>query len=315
MQSTTLYLINFIISFIQQSTFSKTMEVLRSFIISIVIRRRYLFHLHNKSHVVTLTLLKAEGIIEEASAFSFGALPSIFITINSIGANKKCFQKIQSNTATMENLEWNQSHQVFMENKRSLICLNVMARQTLLGDYFIGQIVIDPFKFYSNKDSHIEFEIEEPITGTPKLPIFNDVGEKNLTEPTPRVDRGKLFLKLRFPSPLTNLCGWFVEISTNIFGIKETCPVWLVVTSDNNLNRIFTFYTSKYVGNVKRTFCLDELQTSTYKKEISYNISGMFEAGIFELTLTSLESFTFGWGEDSAKNKALWRSILCKSMT
>lgn len=65
------------------------------------------------------------------------------------------------------------------------------------------------------------------------------------------------------------MCGWFHEVSTNIFGVQDRSTIW-VVLHRNNANKWFCIaYDSKYSGDsgLKRTIDCDMIKTVDVKRE------------------------------------------------
>ena len=87
------------------------------------------------------------------------------------------------------------------------------------------------------------------------MPLHNIIGELCPTQPEPREDSGKINIRLSVPSAFTNMCGWFYEMTTNIFGVIDKQKIWVVLHKNNAKKRFCIAYDSKFSGDagLKRT--------------------------------------------------------------
>jgi hypothetical protein len=152
-----------------------------------------------------------------------------------------------------------------------------------------------------------ELALDLPICGSPDIPLFNIIGEKCPTQPPPRVDSGVVKVKLSLPSPFTDMCGWFSEITTNIFGVQSRALIW-VVLHRNNANKWFCIaYDSKFSGDsgLKRTIDCHMIKS----------VRSRVDTNTIEMVIGSAnEQVIWAWEDDSAKHKGKWLRSLSRNV-
>jgi hypothetical protein len=175
------------------------------------------------------------------------------------------------------------------------------------GDAYMGQCVLDLTK-YPNLYSNDRVEITLPLS-VPALPVFDDKGNKLTVSPT-IAPQGNVNICARVPSVFSNMCGWFTDIITDLFGVIKGEKIWAVLCN----GEIYA-YDSPFEGTLKYQFSCKEI--SRVEEVMSDKLEIKIEC--IEITLLQKEgepfakTYTWAWAKDSGKYKALWRTALVKN--
>ena len=194
------------------------------------------------------------------------------------------------------------------------VVLNVMSRAALTGDSFVGQAVVDLSQLMEDFEQQTpgeEFTLELPLSGKLFFNLYNIIGEECESQPVEREDKGSVKIRLSMPSPFSNMCGWFYEVSTSIFGVIDRQKIW-VVLHRNNANKWFVLsYDSKFSGDagLKRTIDVDMIIAVEQKMPAS----GMEDGALEMVVGSSNEIVTWAFGEESREFRGMWVRCLSRS--
>ena len=127
---------------------------------------------------------------------------------------------------------------------------------------------------------------------------------------------GSLSLTITVPSPLENLCGWFLEIPrgnlfTDTLGLTGSSPrrVWVVL-----FRNVLSSYDSTYASATSSVFavpveCGEIILLSDIVQEVQFG-SEKKALDCLELHLKTGTKIVLGWGDQTRCNKTLWCSAL-----
>ena len=164
--------------------------------------------------------------------------------------------------------------------------------------------------------------------------------------PKLRSDQGNIKLRLSLPSVFTSMCGRFVQVSDNslhFFGSLEVVDIWVVVHEERV--RIYSNCFAGEAGLTREISChrvisVQDIQfdcqsegchealrvcsrlgggiqliiADTFTEEdYSYSSSETHVAVREDQPLRSPTRLVWGWAEDTAQQKGMWKRILSRS--
>ena len=298
--------------------FNSAFGLIESLILGVVVRKRIEKQLSMKSRIIKIKLEKLVGEFPQNSMYKY-------IVISSLNSSPDCNYKIKSPIMSFDNTFSNQEYILCIENDLSHIVLNVMNSNFLLFDSFESQCVISfssnvslPFilNLNAHKDKLIIGDCLRFVAELSKDVYFrsldlNDVNNHLNSPNSISSSCNTLQFKISYLSPLSNLCGWFTDISQDIFGFYQTQRVWVIYTQKY-------LYVYNSIHNTAEGF--ESATSSVACKNISYIIKkNHFEelpspssnlSGIEILFENSSKIISWIWGEDTGKSKGLWLNCI-----
>jgi len=200
-----------------------------------------------------------------------------------------------------------------MEGTGGSIIFNVMSRQLLSADAFIGQAVVD-LAHYSMLRSGQELAVNLGLHGSPEHPTFSSSGQAEVVRPTE--GGGVLKLKLQKPSRGAALCGWMFLLTKSVFGVMESRKVWAVIYED-----LLNLYNSPYCGalGLVRSVGLSNIcRVNTSELEVASTLMDILVTITFKPLDFSSDGteLVLAWGDDLRAHRGLWLrrlQSLCES--
>lgn len=300
----------------------RNFEKLRSFILRVIAKKSFMRRLLGRSRVVSVKLIDVKDHIEEIGAFSFGALPDIFISLSTFNSFNQCFWRQQSTVLPMSNPVWNnERHLVCVPGPGASLVFNVMSRAALLGDTFLGQVVveIDQLIPYNTQRGGDNFVVSY-LSGSARIPLCDTNGQVCATQPVQQKATGVLSIALSPLSCYDHMCGYFRDVKINIFGVVELTKIWVITGRTENNSIMCSIYDSKYAGETRliRTFCCEEVKNfenigrvNSYTASLS--ASGT-DDGYIQFFLNSTgEKLLWAWDTETVTAKGMWCRLLNSS--
>jgi hypothetical protein len=292
---------------------------LRSLILRVLAKKMYLRRLLERSRVVSVKLIDVKDHIEEIGAFSFGALPDIFISLCTFNSFNQCFWRQQSTVLPMSDPVWNnERHLVCVPGPGALLVFNVMSRATLLGDTFLGQVVveIDPLIPHGTQCGGDNFVVSY-LSGSARIPLCDTNGQVCANQPVQRKATGVLSIALSPLSCYYHMCGYFRDVKINIFGVVELTKIWVVTGGNENNSIVCSIYDSKYAGETRliRSFCCEDVKNfesigSGNSYTASLSASGIDDGYIQFFLNSSGDKLIWAWDTETVTAKGMWCRLL-----
>lgn len=258
-------------------------------------------------YILVLNLLTGSNIFEEANVLTFGALPDIFVSIDSIATSGRCLSRHQSSITAQSLAEWNEKHLLTQEGQQGHIVLNVMSQGIFgLTGNFIGQAHID-LSHYSDIWHGAEVVANVGIQGVPSYTVYDDSGSP-ITEISGNYEGGGIVrMKLSLPPHQKSLCGWFIHVLTGVFA-TVTENYWIILHE----NTMYC-YPSPFCGSKDLIRKIDRSQIMNIIQVDVDFASGKSSA--IMLNLDNGETITLVWGDYSGYIKGIWlRALMTRWM-
>jgi len=278
-------------------------------------KKYYIRKLSERARILSVKLIDLKDHVEEIGAFSFGALPDVFISLSTFSLSTECFWREQSSVKSLSLPVWdNEKHFACVPSPSSLLVLNVMSRSAILGDAFIGQVVIDVDILLNGVPLGEDVSISSYLSGTVHTPLCDSKGQICPQQPMQIPTTGTLSISISSLSYFDNMCGWFREATMNIFRVVETKRIWVIATKTED-SILYSVYDSKYVGETRLLRSFESKNIQNFEKVQNGNYNSSFVAagntdGYIQFKLRpSGESISWAWDVDTGNCKGLWCRI------
>ena len=270
-------------------------------------------------HVVLVTVEYAEELMKTSDVFAASPIkqrrpsvmagfmsnfrsdvPDAYVLVNALkdgGAGSGCHSSAK--TAVVPGSfapAWNEEVRLSMSSSGHVV-FNVFSQSVMAEDIFLGQASVDLNKHFGVYLGH-PLRLTKPLHASIHPVYGMDGGSLEVPDTD---SQGALSLSVRIPPIYSNMCGWWFDIKTNLFGIVYGGDRIWVVLCENVLycydSEFETTLLRKVEGgsivSVKKTVCKLEL-----------------EMECVELELSGGERLTWAWGNDAGRYKGLWLRAL-----
>ena len=195
---------------------------------------------------------------------------------------------------------WNENLNLISMGEGKLV-FNLMSRQTLAADAFLGQAVLD-FGKYKQIKPDTTHEICLPLKSM-KVPLYDTKGQPiNVNTDSPSIN-STINVLIHVPKYYSNVCGFFYDIKTNIIGDVYGEKVWVEV----DMQHFYVFPNPFDKVHILKLACTD---ITEIEEIIIHDIEMPMEG--LRIKLNDGSEKRFAWGADELGIRGLWRHALLR---